>query len=182
MKTLTTAFNAPLSVRSGLLGGSITNNILPSSLYLTPGSYSLTGMGGMGGRIGAFSTNFTLPQPLNWTNQSSLGVVMRSQPLTLNWTGGGDEDSNFVIGLGVDLPTNSSSIFVCSVPPGAHSFTVPSDVLANLPATRPNPLQSKDVIYLFSIPDASEANLNATGLDVGYTATYIIDGKTVIFQ
>ena len=180
MKTLTAAFNAPFSVRSGLLGGSITNNILPNSLYLTPGSYSLTGLGGTS--IGAFSTNFTLPQPLNWTNQSSLGVVMRSQPLTLNWTGGSEGDYNYVIGVGVDLPTNSSSIFVCTVPYEANSFTVPSDVLANLPATRPNPLQSKDVIYIFSIPGPSVSNLNATGLDVGYTSTYIIHGKTVIFQ
>ena len=89
---------------------------------------------------------------------------------------------NYVIGVGVDLPTNSSSIFVCTVPYEANSFTVPSDVLANLPATRPNPLQSKDVIYIFSIPGPSVSNLNATGLDVGYTSTYIIDGKTVIFQ
>ena len=180
MKTLTAAFNAPLSVRSGLLGGSITNDILPNSLFLTPGSYTVTGLGGTS--IGPFSATFTLPQPLNWTEQSSLGVVTRSQPLTLNWTGGGAYDSNFVIGLGVDLPTNSSSIFVCSVPYGANSFAVPPDILANLPATRPNPLQSKDVIYLFSIPGASVANLNATGLDVGYTSTYLIDGKTVIFQ
>jgi hypothetical protein len=149
-------------------------------LYLTPGSYNLTGFGGT--NIGPFSTAFTLPQPLNWTNQTSLGVVMRNQPLTLNWTGGSDSDEDFVIGLGVDLPTNSSSIFVCSVPWAANSFTVPSDILANLPATRPNPLQSKDVIYLFSVPGPSVANLNATGLDVGSTSSYIILGKTVLFQ
>ena len=78
MKTLTAAFNAPFSVRSGLLGGSITNNILPNSLYLTPGSYSLTGLGGTS--IGAFSTNFTLPQPLVWTNQNSLMLSCALSP------------------------------------------------------------------------------------------------------
>jgi uncharacterized protein (TIGR03437 family) len=180
LRTLTADFNAPFSVRSGQLGGFITNNILPNSLYLTPGSYSITGMGGTG--VGPFTTNFTLPPPLNWTNQSSLGVVMRTQPLTLNWSGGSEGDLDFVIGLGVDLPTNSSSIFVCSVGYEANSFTVPPDILANLPATRPNPLQSKDVIYLFSVPGPSIANLKATGLQFGSTSTYIIDGKTVFFQ
>jgi uncharacterized protein (TIGR03437 family) len=180
MKTLTAAFNAPLSVRSGLLGGSITNNILPNSLFLSPGSYTVTGLGGT--NIGPFSATFTLPQLLNWTEQSTLGVVDRNQPLTLNWTGSSEGDLDFVIGMGVDLPTNSSSIFVCSVPYRANSFTVPSDILANLPATRPNPLQSKDVIYVFSIPGPSVVNLNTTGLDSGSTSSYIILGKTVLFQ
>ncbi len=180
MKTLTAAYNAPLSVRSGLLGASITNNILPNSLYLTPGSYTVTGMGGA--NIGPFSTTFTVPQLLNWTQQSTLGVVPRNQPLTLNWTGSSEGDLDFVIGVGVDLPTNSSSIFVCTVPYETNSFTVPADILANLPATRPNPLQSKDVIYLFSIPGPSIANLKATGLDSGSTSSYIILGKTVLFQ
>jgi hypothetical protein len=137
-------------------------------------------MGGTG--VGPFSVNFTIPQPLNWTNQSSIGTVVRSQPLTLNWTGGETGDLDFVIGLGVDLPTNSSSIFVCSVPSGASTFTVPPDILANLPATRPNPLQSKDVIYLLSVQGPSIVNLNATGLTSGATSAYLINGKTVLFQ
>jgi len=180
MKTLTASYIAPLSVRSGLLGASITNNILPNSLYLTPGSYNLTGLGGA--NIGPFSTTFTVPEILNWIQQTTLSVVPRNQPLMLNWTGGSDGDSDFVIGVGVDLPSNSSSIFVCSVPWGASSFTVPADVMANLPASRPNPLQSKDMIYLFSIPGPSVANLNATGLNMGSTSSYIILGKTVLFQ
>jgi len=180
MKILTADFNAPFSVRSGQLGGFIGNNILPSSLYLNPGSYSITGMGGTG--VGPFSVNFTVPQPLNWTNQSSLGIVMRTQPLTLNWTGGETGDLDFVIGVGVDLPTNSSSTFVCSVPSGANSFTVPPDVLANLPATRPNPLQSKDVIYLLSVQGPSIVSLKASGLTSGETSFYLINGKTVFFQ
>jgi uncharacterized protein (TIGR03437 family) len=180
MKTLTADFNAPFSVRSGQLGGFITNNILPNSLYLNPGAYSISGMGGTG--VGPFSVNFTIPQPLNWTNQSSIGTVVRSQPLTLNWTGGETGDLDFVIGLGVDLPTNSSSIFVCSVPSGANTFAVPPDILANLPATRPNPLQSKDVIYLLSVQGPSIVNLNATGLTSGATSAYLINGKTVLFQ
>jgi uncharacterized protein (TIGR03437 family) len=185
IKTLTAAFNSPsqLPVRSGELGGSITNNILPSSLFLSPGSYNIMGFGGTGtGAVGAFSTNFTVSQPVNWTNQSTTVMVNRTQPLTLNWTGGNANDSDFIIGMGVDLPSNSSSIFVCSVPWGSNSFTVPADILANMPATRENPLHSKDVIYLMDLQGPSVVNLNASGLTAGTSAFYLILGKTVIFE
>jgi hypothetical protein len=59
---------------------------------------------------------------------------------------------------------------------------VPADILSNLPATRPNPLQSKDVIYLLTLAGSSVQNLNASGLDVGLTSYYSIIGKTVVLQ
>jgi hypothetical protein len=55
-------------------------------------------------------------------------------------------------------------------------------VLTNLPATRANPLQSKDVIYLMTVPGSSVQSLNAKGLDVGLAAFYLINGKTVVLQ
>jgi uncharacterized protein (TIGR03437 family) len=185
IKTLTATFNSPASlpVRSAELGGFITNNILPSSLFLSPGSYNVMGFGGSGTEaVGAFSTNFTVSQPITWTNQASTVFVPRSQPLTLNWTGGNSNDSDFIIGMGVDLPTNSSSIFVCSVPWGMNSFTVPADILANMPATRQNPLQSKDVMYIMDLQGPSQVNLNASGLTAGTSAFYLILGKTVVYQ
>jgi len=175
---LNTTFGGP--VRAGFLGGQISNNILPDSLFLNPGSYSVTGFGGAD--VGAFMTSFTIPQPLTWTNQTQLVTVKRTQPLTLAWAGGSSSDMNYIVGVGEDLPSNSSAVFVCVVPPGATSFTVPADMLANLPATRPNPLQSKDVIYLITAQGPSIQSLKATGLDKGATASYLINGKTVVFQ
>ena len=67
-------------------------------------------------------------------------------------------------------------------PPGATSLTVPPDMLSNLPATRPNPLQSKDVIYLVNLAGSSLQNLNAKGLDQGASAYFLINGKTVVLQ
>ena len=137
-------------------------------------------MGGSG--VGPFSTNFTIPQPLTWTNQSSISPVVRTQPLAINWTGGSSGDLIFIIGIAADLPSNSSSSFTCSVPAGASTLTIPSDIFANIPATRANPLQSKDVIYIMDIQGPSLQNLNATGLGYGVSASYLIDGQTVIFE
>jgi hypothetical protein len=54
-----------------------------------------------------------------------------------------------IVGFGVDVPTNASTMFACIAPANATSFTVPAVIMSNVPAGRMNPLHSKDVIYLF---------------------------------
>jgi uncharacterized protein (TIGR03437 family) len=176
-KTLTYSFSG---ARAGYLGGSISNNILPSTLFLDPGAYTVRGFGGL--NIGPFSTNFTIPTPLNWTNRLQTGVIDRTQPLTLTWTGGDSGQNVAIIGFGEDLPTNSSAVFVCMAPQGSSSFTVPVDMLRNLPVSRPNPLQSKDIVYVLTLAGSSLQDIKATGLDVGLNIFYSILGKTVVFQ
>lgn len=176
-KTLSEGF---FGARASYLGGSISNNILPSSLFLDPGSYTLQGFGGMD--VGPFSTSFNIPQPLTWANRLQTNTVDRSQPLTLSWTGGDSGQVVAVLGFGVDLPANSSAVFVCIAPAGATSFTVPTDMLANLPATHANPLRSRDVIYLMALSGSSVKSIAARGLDVGLTSFYSIIGKTVVWQ
>ena len=82
----------------------------------------------------------------------------------------------------VDLPTNSSYEAICVAPAGSSSFTVPTDLLSNMPATRSNPLYSKDVIYLIAMAGAGAQPINATGLDVGLTEFDSFIGKTVVLQ
>jgi hypothetical protein len=139
-------------------------------------------MGFGGSNVGPFSVSFTIPQPLTWTNRDQLVTVNRTQPLAISWTGGDSGQTVAVIGVGVDLPTNSSAVFSCIATPGATGLTVPADMLSNLPATRPNPLQSKDLIYLVNLAGSSVQNLNASGLDQGATGYYLINGKTVVLQ
>jgi uncharacterized protein (TIGR03437 family) len=176
-RTLSEGF---LGARAGYLGGLISNNILPNSIFLDPGSYTLQGFGGMD--VGPFSTSFTIPQPVTWTNRLQTNVVDRTQPLTISWSGGDSGQVVAMLGFGDDLPSNSSAVFVCIAPPGATSFTVPTDMLAILPATRPNPLQSNDVIYLMALSGSSVKSIAAKGLDVGLTSFYSIIGKMVVWQ
>jgi hypothetical protein len=176
-RTLTQGFSGAMA---GYLGGSITNNILPNSLFLDPGSYTLQGFGGTD--VGAFSTPFTIPTPFVWTNRGTTNVVDRTQPLTISWSGGDSGQVVAMLGFGEDLPTNSSAVFVCIAPPGSTSFTVPTDMLSDLPATRPNPLQSKDVIYVITLAGSSLKTISAHGLDAGLTSFYSVTGKTVVLQ
>ena len=162
------------------LGGSVTGNFFNNTLFLQPGAYSVTGAGGSD--VGSFSNTLTMPQPLTWTNRDQTTVVDRTRPLTIAWSGG-SSGQVVIVGFGVDLPTDSTTVFGCLAPAGASSFSVPTAVLANLPPTRPNPLQSKSVIYVGSGPDATSAGtLSATGLDYGFISFQQVTGKTVIYQ
>ena len=162
------------------LGGSLSSNLLPNSAYLAPGSYNVTGTGG--NDVGPFKASFTVPQPLAWTDQTQFVQVSRSQPLAIAWTGGQSGQLAGVVGFSVDLPSNSSTVFACLAPAGAHNLTVPAAILTNLPATRPNVLQSKSVIYLVSLLPSAATTLQASGLDAGQVISSYISGKTVIWQ
>ncbi|HEX5431014.1 MAG TPA: hypothetical protein VFW83_03550 [Bryobacteraceae bacterium] len=164
----------------GYFGGAIGGTTISGVLPLAPGSYTLTGAGGAD--IGAFQANLTVPSAITWTNRDQLINVDRTQPLTISWTGGGGSDRAGIVGFGEDLPGNASAEFICIAPPGASSFTIPPPILENLPATRPNPLQSKGVIYLVSVPGSALVPLQAKGLDAGLAMFTYIDGKTVVFR
>lgn len=159
------------------LGSYLPLYSLPNQLYLAPGTYSVSTNGGAD--VPGFTTSVTVPPALNWTNRDQITNVDRSQPLTINWTGAVSGQTVEIIGVGSDLPTNSSALFFCVVPAGANSFTVPAQALSALPASRLNPLASKDVIYLMT---SSPSIFTASGLANAITMGGYIAGKTVTLQ
>jgi hypothetical protein len=176
MKMLSGALSSPLNY----LGAAFSNGLIPNSLFLDPGSYQVSGTGN--GSVGAFSASLSAPAPLTWTNRDQLLTVNRGQSLPISWSGGAADQTVIVLGFGVDLPSNSTTVFGCLAPAGATSFVVPPLAMANIPATRANPLRSKSVVYLLSYPDSGLVSLNAAGLDKSYAAFTYLNGKTVIFQ
>ncbi len=164
------------------LGYTYTGSLVPSSLFLAPGNYSVHGPGGAD--VGAFTANLTIPTPvgLTWTNRDQTSIISRSQGFTVNWTGAPADQPVIVFGGGVDLPSNATSLFVCVAPPGASSFTVPSTALGNIAPTRSNLLQSKGAVYVGALPISSPTAFSASGLDVGAALAGGFSGKTVIFQ
>jgi len=164
----------------GYFGGSIGGSAITGSLVLNPGAYKVSSS--KGSNIAAFQATLTVPSPITWTGRDSLVTVTRSQPLTISWTGGSATDRVGVVGFGEDLPANASTMFVCLASQGATSITVPPPILANLPATRANPLQSPGVIYLVSVPGSAAVAVEASGLNAGAALFTYIDGKTVTYQ
>ncbi len=108
---------------------------IPGALNVTlvPGTYTLNGAGGAD--VGTFNASVTLGPPLTVSNFPS--TINRSAGLTLNWTGGNPTDTVEIVGTAA--PGNGAnpngSAFFCSTTAGTGSFTVPSSILMQLPAT-----------------------------------------------
>jgi hypothetical protein len=58
--------------------------------FLAPGAFTLTGSGrtSENGVVGPFSASFDLASTLTWDNFGGFDSISRSEPLTLQWTGG----------------------------------------------------------------------------------------------
>jgi hypothetical protein len=109
-----------------------------TSFQLPAGSYTLNGTGG--NDVGSFNTSLTLASALSVTGGLP-STVVRSSPLTINWTGGNASDMVEIIGLSsISTGTGSSAVtnsteFLCVTTAGAGTFTVPASILTQLPAT-----------------------------------------------
>ncbi|HWB85104.1 MAG TPA: hypothetical protein VG675_13250 [Bryobacteraceae bacterium] len=165
----------------GYLGGALSAvPALANKGYLNPGTYTLSAPGGKD--IGSFQVSATVPSPLNWTNRDQLTSIDRTKPLTVNWSNAASGSTVFIVGGGVDLPTNSTAFFLCVAPPGASSFTVPPVVLSNIPASRARRLQSPAALYVGEWSFGSPANIPANGVNFGSFTTAVVGGRTVTFQ
>jgi uncharacterized protein (TIGR03437 family) len=174
-------------VYTATLGGG--SGLNPPPLYLSPGSYTLTGPGGAD--VGAFSLNLTVPPNLTWTNMSSVAAspIIRANGQLITWTGG-DPNGNVTISGGslvfnVSTPNASvGAFFLCTAPVSAGQFNIPAPVLLALP---PSSTISTGGI---SIPTGSLAvggysqvvKFTAPGLDVGYADTSVTSTATVTYQ
>jgi len=165
----------------GYLGGALSAVPAVANLgFLNPGNFTLSTTGGSD--IGAFTVSAKVPAPLNWTNRDQLVTIDRTQPLTLNWTGASPTSTVFIVGGATDLPSNSTGMFLCVVPAGAASFTVPPMMLSNLPATRANVLQSPAALYLGEWSFENPATFKASGVNFGLLTTAVVGGRTVVLQ
>jgi uncharacterized protein (TIGR03437 family) len=149
----------------------------PIPMFYGPGNYKVTAAGSAD--VGQFSVTLAYSNGVSWTNRASASTVDRTQPLTLNWTGSG---SVYVRGGNIDYPTNSAGEFICNVPSGSSSFTVPPYVLAPLPGTRMNYSNSQGYVEIHTLPSGSPQPIKATGLATGAAWVDVIDRRSALFK
>jgi uncharacterized protein (TIGR03437 family) len=118
---------------------------LNSTPAISAGTYTLTGAGGAD--VGGFTTSILVNSPLTVTG-SLPSTVNRSQNLPIAWTGGGT-DVVVIQGTSAVLISGSTSgnnavydaaLFTCRTTADKGSFSVPSSILLQLPATPANAL------------------------------------------
>jgi uncharacterized protein (TIGR03437 family) len=162
---------------AAVLGSYLPLYSFPNQLTLSAGSYTVASNGGA--NVPPINVPVTIGSPLTWTNRDQTVMVDRTQPLVVNWSGGAGGQTVTIIGVGSDLPTNSSAVFRCYAPAGASSFTIPPQVLGAIPASRSHALSSKDVIYVVS---SSGTAFQASGLATAQAGSVYMTGKTVAFK
>jgi uncharacterized protein (TIGR03437 family) len=168
---------------SAQLGGS-TNPLLPSEEYLVKGTYTVTATGGADVR--AFSATLNFPDPLTWTNRDSINVIPRSLDQPVRWSGGNPaQEYVSIVGVSMRSAPDVGAAFVCTERAAAGSFTVPSLVLAALPASQAGgglTGMPSGILMVGSSPLMEPNKFKATGLDQGYVTYTTLNGKSVTFQ
>ena len=159
------------------LGANLPLYNFPNKLFLQAGSYTITSDAGTD--VGAVQATVTVPNQVTWTNRNNTTNVDRSQPFTVSWSLGGSNQHMALLGVSSDLPANSSAIFFCMGSPDASSITVPPEVLSAVPASQPDALASKSVVYLMQ---SQPGTLKATALTATSSSMVYMIGKTVVFQ
>jgi uncharacterized protein (TIGR03437 family) len=178
----TNASPTPLDPGTGLTvtAGGKSSTIGPQGdgEYLTgvpfESSYTFAGTGGSD--VGAFNAAVTVPSPaLVWPQMSSLQSVVRSQGVTVTWTGGAPNTAVVISGESAASLGNFdiTQFFFCLAPVAAQKFTVPASILLSLPATPTFPIVSQ--AYLGISNSTNPIAFSASGIDLGFAAAMILD-------
>jgi hypothetical protein len=156
-----------------------------TAFSLPAGSYTLAGAGG--NDVGSFNTSLTLGSPLTLSAPLPTNVV-RSSPLTLNWTGGIASDKVEIVGaVSTSTGTGSTEVtttseFLCVTTVGAGTFTVPASILSQLPATTGTNVGILEVAS-FNTSATFSATLRADGSAIPSTfGSYIGIGSEPTYQ
>ena len=171
---------APPSSYGGVLGGGLGalfggSNPPP---FLEPGDYTISGTGG--NDIGPFTTTFTMPPPVTWSNKDATTAVDRTAGVSLAWSSGDASQLVMVAGMSSDSNTNASTGFVCVVPASQGALTVPPAALANLPVTGPAGSSSTlGALLVGTVPAGAAGKFTASGLDSGLVVYGSFDLQTV---
>jgi hypothetical protein len=162
----------------GYLGylGPLETDFDPASVLLNAsGAVRLTSAGGAD--LGGFNVTMQMPSSPNWNLAQT--TIDRSQPLTLTWSGAGENDQVWVTGGASDPAQDAAVVFSCSVPMGQNSFTVGTEVLSRLPATLP---ASARVDGFLSIAARRPSALSIDGLNGGTVSAVSGASTSVEYQ
>jgi uncharacterized protein (TIGR03437 family) len=153
-----------------------------STLKLNPGTVLAQGVGGA--NVGTFLANVPVPNPLTWTNRDQIPVTIdRTQPLTVNFSGVPSGHTVVVMGGYYSPAINATTMFTCTAPGSAASFTVPAYILGAVGTRRLNEHgRSAGLLIVGSMPLGNPLTISATGLDYGAALFTFLSGKVVLYQ
>ncbi len=146
-------------------GGASSPGLITDGTVLGPGTYTFTGSGGAD--VGAFSASLNYVNTFQWDQSSLPSAINRSQPLTINWTGGtagATVSITITSSLGHGTVSDFGSVLSCYVDATLETFTLPTVLLSALPPSytdaNGNPQATIDVTE-----NSASTSFTASGLD-----------------
>ncbi len=152
--------------------------------YLDPGTYNANnGAGGVD--AGAFTATMTNPQPVVWTNESSITTVVRSQGQLVTWTGGDPNGAVLISGssnmiINPQGALGPGALFICTAKASDGQFKIPAAVLLSLPVPPPGTQSPGFPLAVGS--SSGPFPFTAPGLDKGIFLSTAMNTKNVTFQ
>ena len=126
-------FGAAATYSSITLGGTVGKKAVGIPLANGNAKVTVTDAGG---------SSVTAPLKLvgapSWPQRETLRVVDRTMPLQLNFLPGDAVSATAILLYSYSTSSNATVEVQCLAPPGASTFTIPPDTLANLPPTYRN--------------------------------------------
>jgi uncharacterized protein (TIGR03437 family) len=167
---------------AGLLGGTLPIGDGPSlPPFLDGGQYTVKGTGGKD--VGPVSVSLDGPHGVDWTGRNRIRQVDRNSGVTFNWSGGGSSQIVLLGGASTDQKNQVAAGFFCSAVAAQGSFTVPPNVLANLPASiGENAEQTLGALLVGTMPDVPFQTFSASGLDTGLALYFLVNVTTVPYK
>jgi uncharacterized protein (TIGR03437 family) len=147
--------------------------------FLDPGSYQISGQAG--DDVPAFSATADVGGEVSWANRDAFTTIDRDAGVEFRWTGAA-EARVWLAGVNVDIPSNSSSLFLCAAPPGTSAMTVPPEILANFRASRSILGRSTGYLVLAAVPSGAVEPFAVDGLEFAASVYRTLDYKTVRFE
>ncbi len=118
------------SFYSNAVGGTIDSTSVGLNPLSTGASFTID-PGGANQKVLAINPE----PPPSWSRPNAIIVVPRSSPLALTFTPGDTAAPTAILLYAYAAATNSTVEVQCLAPPGASTFTISADSLANLPSS-----------------------------------------------
>jgi uncharacterized protein (TIGR03437 family) len=167
-------------VHSELLGGDFPfGRIAPTPLYLRPGVYTLTSVGGPD--IGPFTARVQARRPIQWMNGGRLAELPRSAGVTVEWKEAHPKDAVIVAAASTDRVTGDSALCLCLAPAKDRRFTIPPISLGNLPPTGDD-AREPGFLVLAELPLEPPPRIQSRGLDAAFATFLSVNARAVRFQ
>ena len=143
----------------GAFSATLAAGAIPSS----GGVFTFKGSGGAD--VGQFTTTVTLSNPvLVWTNPGTAATIVKTQGLSVTWTGGNPGTDVVISGTVTSnlIPAGTTAGFTCRAAAQAGQFTVPGYILLGLPSGSGGVNVQNDISMPFSASGLDQAQADGT--------------------